>query len=278
MRPRIVAFLEGWSGTGLLVPDYALLLAVGIVLTVALTVERAERSGLDPGQAFRVCLVTIGAALVSSRLYVVAQHWDWYRASLADVLWSWDGGVASYGAYVGGALGAIAAARWQRLAPSRFLDACGPAVPLLIVLGRVGCFLGGCCHGQISDVPWAVRFPEGSDAYVLHLEHGLVGRGDALSLPVHPTQLYEAGWAVVLFSVLAWYDKRRRHDGTSFAWLFVLYPVGRFLIEFLRGDGAAPGLSPAQRFSLVAVCLAGGYLLTRSREPRAASLRAQTSP
>ncbi|MGB8510944.1 MAG: prolipoprotein diacylglyceryl transferase [Pyrinomonadaceae bacterium] len=261
-----------WSGTGFFVPDYALMLSIAIVFGVALCLREAERAGYETGRIFRACLIAICSAFVSARLYVVIQDRDYYGTHVSEIFQFWKGGLASYGAYAGGVLAAVFAARWQRLTVAKFLDCCAPAIALAMVFGRLGCFLNGCCHGRISHLPWAVRFPSDSDPYLAQLGRGLIDSSQTLSLPVHPTQLYEAFYALLLFLFLTWYRKRQKFDGELFALLFALYPLGRFVNEIFRDDerGIIFGISLPQFFSLVSIVIAVSFLLAKNQRWRAA--------
>ena len=86
------------------------------------------------------------------------------------------------------------------------------------VFGRIGCFLNGCCYGKVCDLSWAVKFP-------------------GLAYAVHPTQLYEALYDLVLFFFLNYRRKQPHFDGQISLLYFALYGMGRYLIEFLREPG-----------------------------------------
>lgn len=266
MRPRIVNFFEAIVGTGVFIPDYAFLYSIAIVLGIYMAIRQAEKAGLDIKKAFRVCLITVGFALIAARGYVVLRHPDYYMHQPLEIFKYWKGGIASFGAYMGGGIAAIAAAKWQRLSTLRFLDCCAPSVALAISLGRLGCFLNGCCYGRISNLPWALRFPEGSGPYYAQLHEGLIGPHQ-LSLAVHPTQLYEAIYGLILFCVVILYRKYQRHDGELAALVSILYPLGRFFNEFLRTDdrGCVYILSLPQFFSVIVVILAVSFLVMKNR-------------
>ncbi len=267
MRPRFVQLFETALGTGVFVPDYALLQAVSIVLGIYLAVHTAARNGLDAEKVFRTCLLTVAGALIGARLYIVLRHAGYYSAHLVETLFFWQGGTASVGAYLGGGVAAMAVAKWQNLPASKFYDASAPSVALAIALGRVGCFVNGCCFGRVSELPWALRFPEGSGPYFAQLRAGLIAP-HALSLPVHPTQLYEALYAFSLFFILLAYKKYQKRDGQLIALLAILYPLGRFLNEFLRGDdrGSVLGLSLPQIFSIVMLIVGVSLMIWKNRE------------
>lgn len=269
MRDRLAAYFDEWAGIGLLVPEYYLLYAVAVVLGMYLAVREAERDGLNPVSVFRAGLVIVAAAMVGARLFVVAQYWGYYRLHLSELMKIWEGGTASTGAYVGGLLAAFGAAAWYRLPTARFFDCCAPAAAMAIVLGRIGCFLNGCCYGSRSGLPWAVSFPAGAGPYHDHMEAGLISAGQA-ALPVHPTQLYEAFYGLGIFVLLLLLKRAQKEDGTLTAFLFLAYSFGRFFNEFLRGDerGAVGFFSAPQLLALVMILASGSFFVARRTRMR----------
>jgi phosphatidylglycerol:prolipoprotein diacylglycerol transferase len=267
MGSRIAAYLDTLFGAGWIVPDFGIIHAVAILLGAWLAIREAERRGFDAGRVFRIGMITVAAALVGSRLFIVVQYADWFIEHPLDVFAWWKWGTASSGAYIGGMAGALIACRWQRFPAARFLDLAAPSVLLAIGLGRIGCFLNGCCYGTLCNHPWGVRFPEGSGAHEAHLAEGLIDAG-GLSLAVHPTQLYEALYAFLLFGIIIAYRHRRRREGELIALTFLLYPIGRFLNEFLRADerGSVGIVSFPQALALAAM-IASAIFLLKSAPP-----------
>ena len=255
MRPSLIGFVE----------SYGALLAVAFVLGFYLMLHEAERKGLDRSRVYWIGIATAALGLVAARAYVVVTHAPEYAGHPVDALLIWKGGTGSTGMYVGGLLGSVAAARWLAVPVGALLDGYAPSAALGVAIGRVACFLNGCCYGNISDAPLAVRFPPGSAPQVAHAAAGLVAEG-AASLPVQPVQLYEAAYGLVLFAILWHYRRVPRRDGALMALFFLLYPLGRFFTEFLRGDPRTwvGPLSVPQVFSIAAALVAGGFLL-RSR-------------
>jgi phosphatidylglycerol:prolipoprotein diacylglycerol transferase len=134
-----------------------------------------------------------------------------------------------------------------------------------VAVVRVGCFLGGCCFGDVcghadrlaalgdpslrvqlqrlpflsgEGVPTAVRFPAGSLVHQQHLALGLVEPGAAASLPVHPVQLYEAGAVLLLALLLVRARPRLRQQGGEALAALGGYALIAFLLELLRADNA----------------------------------------
>ena len=130
--------------------------------------------------------------------------------STGDLFRTWEGGNVFYGCILGGLTGSIL--YWFRR-PFPFLrmcDAAAPAVAIGAAVGRIGCFLNGCCHGAVCDLPWAVRFPAGSHAWVRQLNAGLIAtRGRALPAGPSDAALFGRG-RVCSCSACCWLYARRR--------------------------------------------------------------------
>ena len=123
-----------------------------------------------------------------------------------------------------------------------------------VSIGRLGCFLNGDDFGTRSILPWAVAFGLGTEAYDDHLSRGWIAPGDALSLSVHPVQIYASLFALVLFAVFS--SWRPGKAGLRLAAFLVVYGVGRFLDQFLRGDFAVV-LGPFSLTQVISVVLIG---------------------
>jgi len=254
MRPLVVAWLARHGLPGWLAPDYFQLASIATLVGSALALHLAARDGASRRHtAYAIAAAYVGA-LCGGYLFEALRA---VPAAVAAASWRpvLHPGRAAYG----GLLFAIGAAALylrrarQPLAP--FFDRVAIGVGLTFALVRTGCFLAGCDFGLPTAHAWGVRFPPGSLAAIDHARRGFVPRG-ASSLPVHPTQLYEVavGLLAALFSAIP--VLRGRRDGRAFATFLVTYAVGRFVLEFFRGDpdrGLALGLSTAQWVSVAIV-------------------------
>jgi phosphatidylglycerol:prolipoprotein diacylglycerol transferase len=185
----------------------------------------------------------------------------------------WSGGLVWYGGVLGAGLGVLWLIRKEGLPLSKTLDMFGLVLPVGLFFGRVGCFLGGCCFGVHSET-FGVSFPPGSPASEQQWREGLLPSIAQPSLPVHPTQLYEAGGALAIAALCAlWAYPRKRFDGQVFVLSMGAYAVLRFLLEFLRADdrGALLGLSTSQWIGFA--ILVGLWFLYRRFERGAAARR-----
>lgn len=237
---------------GFPIHGFSLMLLLACFGGFGLTAWRARREGLDPESVFGLATWLIGGGFLGARAMYLAQHPETVQHPW-DVLKVWQGGIVFYGCIAGGLTGSIV--YWARHPfPFRAMaDAVAPALALGIALGRLGCFLNGCCFGAVSHLPLTVEFPAGSPAWLRHVEHAWISPATTRSLGVHPTQLYAALDGLLLLALLSVYYPRRRRDGEVMALLMVTYPVTRFLNESLRGDEGAvfAGLTMAQNISVV---------------------------
>jgi len=172
---------------------------------------------------------------VGAKLYWVIQYGTWED-------WKWlsfllNGGMVFLGGLFGGIFMVVLYLRWVGAPILPVADLVSPYLALAHGIARVGCFLNGCCWGSRTCLPWGVCYPRsGWGAYRQQLDAGLLSSGAKVSLPVHPVQLYETVFLWVLFGLLLWAYPRRKRHGDLFLGYLVLYGLGRFLLETLRGD------------------------------------------
>jgi phosphatidylglycerol:prolipoprotein diacylglycerol transferase len=139
----------------------------------------------------------------------------------------------------------------------RTCDVFAPGLALGHAFGRVGCFAAGCCYGRETHVAWAVTFRN-------PLANEIVGT--PLNIPLHPTQLYEMVLELCNCLFLVWLIRRKKFEGEIIGTYMIIYGVGRYFIEFFRGDpGRGEFLGWMSSTQAIAICLviAGGLLWMR---------------
>jgi phosphatidylglycerol:prolipoprotein diacylglycerol transferase len=193
----------------------------------------------------------------------------------------WKGGLTYYGGFLLSVPSGIAFLHYCRMPVMRVVDGTGFVIPLGLAWGRIGCWFNGCCFGVITDSKWGISFPAMSQASKQQFEQGQLASIGLESLPVHPTQLYEAVFSLAIAALCYfWVERNKRFLGQTFMTFVVLYALGRFVEEFFRDDdrGAILGLSTSQIVGLVTAAIAGGaifYFAARAKA-RAAELDAAT--
>jgi phosphatidylglycerol---prolipoprotein diacylglyceryl transferase len=256
-------------GLGFAVHSFSVMLLLACFGALYLTAWRARREGLDVEDVYDLSIWLLTGGLIGARAFFLVQHRETVH-QVWDVFKVWQGGIVFYGCIAGGLIGSMIFWARRRFPFWPMADAVATALAVGIALGRLGCWLNGCCYGAVSEAPWAVTFPAGSPAWLHHVHDGLIPPTAARSLPVYPTQLMAAFDGLVLLGLLTAYYPRRRRDGEVMALLMVAYPILRFLNEGLRGDEGPvlAGLTIAQVIS--AMLLPCGLItwLYLSRQPR----------
>lgn len=214
--------------------SYGLSIALGVLLSLFLMKRRALKEGvLKPEEVFDMAFGILVWGFLGARLFYVAQNLAYYAAEPLKIFAVWEGGLIFYGGAIAAFLGLGLMARKKKWPFWKILDFVVPYGALTHAFGRIGCFLNGCCFGKACELPWAVRFPE-------------------LPYAVHPTQLYEAFYDLVLFAFLIQRGKRVRFEGEISLLYLLLYGMGRYAIEFLREPGWMwMGLTSNQWISVV---------------------------
>ena len=239
---------------------YGLMIVIGFLLAASLANREARRRGL-PDFVFDMGFVMLFCGIMGGRLFYYIQFYQeqFSHRSFLAFFKIWEGGLVFYGGGIGGFLGALLYLRSKRFPMAECLDTTAPFVPIGMGFGRLGCLLNGCCYGKIcsGDFIFGLSFPAESEVFKAQVRENLVP-GDGLApFPVYPVQLYEAAYDFLLFALLLWYSRSPAPRMTVFPLLFVLYGIGRFSLEFLRGDNAGVflNLTISQTISLVMVAV-----------------------
>jgi phosphatidylglycerol:prolipoprotein diacylglycerol transferase len=154
------------------VPGYGLMLMIGLFVSIWWAARRAMKSGANPDVILNCGFIAIIAGVVGSRAMYVIHYWNEQFANRGDFLQTaWavinvsKGGLEFYGGLILTAIAVLVWLRvWEKVSIRWYLDIIAPSAALGLAIGRIGCFLNGCCFGSTSDLPWAVRFPFGSNA------------------------------------------------------------------------------------------------------------------
>jgi len=267
------------------------MMVIGFLAAVWMIRRLSKNITPDPQMITNASLYSLVAGVIGARIFFVIHYFSEFRGNLLSVFAIWKGGLE----LLGGVLAAIAVIffylRYYKLPVREYLDILAIGLMLALMFGRIGCILNGCCYGEPSDVPWAIRFPYDSLAYQSqvypdakrerseaqmqlpaeyfmmveengHMYRSLVPfeqlteqqqkevtQGQYRCMPIHPTQVYSSASACIVFAMLYLFWKRNKkwqiqggskkifiHPGSTFAMMFVLYPIARFLLEYVRDD------------------------------------------
>ena len=268
MHPILFKLDLPWLGERT-IGTFGVMVMLGVIAGSLWLARALKRLGVtDRDAASDLVTAAVITGLLGARWTYLAIHPDALQSPI-DLIALWKGGIVSYGGFFGGALGAIWGAKRRHVSVRLIGDALMPALFLGQAFGRIGCFLVGDDYGKPWDGPWAVTFPR--------IEGSLIPE-ELIGVPLHPSQLYLSLMNVLIFLSMAWLFRRRRWDGQVLVTTMMLYAVGRFLVEFTRGDDAARGvydnLSTAQWWSLATFAVGALlWLRWRARAAPATPLR-----
>lgn len=252
---------------------YMIMTLAGIFTVLWYSYHTAEKRGLDEFQMEYALLFGMGGALLGAHIlhgftdfplmletfhnFFNLPTWRERLESLIPVF----GGAVFYGGLIGGLIAGYLYFRHTRVELEPYADIAAVSIPMFHTFGRIGCFLSGCCYG----IPW---------------EHGVTYTcspiPSANGVARFPVQLVEASLNLILCLVLMGLLKRGKLKGHLLHLYLMVYPVYRFLLEFLRGDeyrGFLFGLSTSQLISLVILVVVGIDWISAARQQKAGADR-----
>jgi phosphatidylglycerol---prolipoprotein diacylglyceryl transferase len=265
--------------------SYSACMLVAFLAGYLLARWRAVRLGISGRHIDNVVLLIPPISLFGARFF----SWLFYQPAgtgFVEGMTMDGGGLVFYGGLVFGALTVVVYTLARRLPLREMVDPVAAPVVLGLAIGRVGCFLAGCCWGDLCadertvasiqdprvsykvhtfatvsppGFPLAVQFPSHSSAHQQHVRLKLIAQEAPRSLPVHPVQLYEAALALFLAFLLHRNFHKRRRPGDVFWAMLIGYGLIRFGVEFFRADNSAAywGLTISQAISIAFVTVGG---------------------
>lgn len=240
---------------------------IGMVTCFFIQRKFGREIGLTSEQILSLWVYGGIGAVAGARALHVLVNWSWYAPNPLSAIAFWDGGMVYIGGVTGALLVAIVYALFTHLTLRAF-DVLALGIALTQGIGRIGCFLAGCCYGMHTDLPIGVRYGEGSIAYYTMMQTGELAPGAATTMPLHPTQLYEALACFLIGSILLfWYRKKTPRPGIIICAYFAMYSFARFFLEMIRNDPERQfyyGLSTSQLagIALTTVALIAAALFT----------------
>ncbi len=230
--------------------SYGVLMALAVFLAYFLVKWRNKTLKVATDEDisdFYVWLILTGIA--GARLAYVLLHFSEYSSNILSIFNLRAGGLALHGALIAGVFVFIYFAKKRKISPMKLLDLFAPSVLLGIAVGRIGCFMNGCCLG--------VEAPAGI---------GVIFADAGYTMPRYPTQIYEMILDFVAIFVLLYWEKHKRFEGEVMIGAFSLYSVIRFILEMFRESPPRFfGLSIAQYLSIFLFFLTLVWIL-KSRE------------
>ena len=220
---------------------YGLMIAIGFIVALIVGALRARRRGMNQNHVYNIGIIAIVFGFVGAKLLYCAVA---FRSFIAD---PWliisGGGFVFYGGVIVGIIAVLIYCKIRKIKFLDYFDLLAPSVSLAQGFGRIGCFLAGCCYGKPTNSIFGVVFPQGAIA--------------PAGVKLIPTELISSAGDFIIALVLLLVARKKRLPGNIGGLYLILYSVGRFLIEFLRGDprGFIGALSTSQFISIFTLIL-----------------------
>jgi len=220
----------------IVVYSYGAMVALGFGLAILLIFQNAPRFNLDKNKMLDMSILALLGGIIGGRALFVALNINYYLSRPMEIFELSRGGLVWYGGFLLGFTAVMLYITRHRLKAWDILDLIAPYLALAQSVGRIGCYLNGCCYGtKVSDLyPFGVIFPNTTTFR-------------------HPVQLYSSLALLAIFVILSIWQEWRRFGGEIFLGYCILYSVKRFILEFYRGDNpkVAFDLTLSQNISVV---------------------------
>lgn len=232
-------------GDQILLPSWILTLSLSLSISLVWLYFRAGRRKIPRPEAIDVALSMMVGAVFGGRLFhVLYEQPAYYWEHPLRVFYIWEGGMVFFGALIGALLFAALWTRRGKIDQLKLADLFAPILAFTYAMGRIGCFLNGCCYGKRCDLPWAANFPH-------HHELGIE------VFPRHPTQLYATAWEILVLLLLLFLERKSRRPGVIFSIWLTLHGVGRLLMEQFRDDDRGAAIFSLSIGSWISLILIG---------------------
>jgi phosphatidylglycerol:prolipoprotein diacylglycerol transferase len=233
---------------------YGIMVALAVVVVVLWTMREVRRgANLSYDTILTAALIGIPSGVIISRLLHVLDRWDFYSQN-PGLIFGFEG-LTIWGAVLGATLGIWIYSKFSNFKFGYFADLVAPGVILAQAVGRVGCTLNGCCYGTETSLPWGIVYTN-PQSYA------------PLGVAVHPTQIYEIIYLLIIFGVIFKLRGRFKPDGSLFLIYLSIYSLWRVGIDFLRDYETPPlifGLHQAQIIGIIVLAIAVPMLALRTR-------------
>ena len=272
--------LSGFTIFGINIRFYGLIISAGFIFAYLLSTVEAKRTGQDKELYLDLLLALVIPSILGARIYYILFNLKEFVSDgkgffdvIKDMINIRNGGLAIYGGLIAGAITIFIFGKKKKVSPLLILDTITMGILLGQIMGRWGNFFNREVFGRYTSGAFRMAIPVGyySDAFLKYLtDSGIVTKqmlenqeivNGVSCITVHPTFLYESLWNLLILAfIFFWYRKRKRFNGEIFTIYFLLYGIGRFIIEGIRTDSLMVG--PLKVSQVVAVaCVVGAIVI-----------------
>jgi len=244
---------------GITIHTYGFLVALAYLVALAWVSRESKIQGLDSAKATDLSFYVILSAIIGSRLlHVLISERERFFENPLIFFKIWEGGLVFYGGLIVSLIVAVWYIRRNHLYFWSYGDVFAPAISLGHAIGRLGCFMAGCCHGREIgyDAWYGVIFPANPNSFA------------PTGIPLYPTQLMEVIGEFLTFALLLIIRRKKRFEGQLLATYLIAYALLRGFVEYFRGDYIRgfiidPWLSTSQFISIIMLLIGLGIYIKR---------------
>lgn len=240
---------------------YGAMMATAFLVCYFILRKEIKRIGDDPDFASNILFRAVIGGIVGAKVFYLLENFSSVLEDPIGMIFS-GAGLVFHGGLIGGTIAVVALIKKTKRPLGMYADIIGPILLIGQAIGRIGCFSAGCCHGMVCNSFVGVRFPGGSPASFHQFQQGLLESSSLQSLPVYPTQLFEAGFNIIFFFILTKLIRPRlRKYGSTFSIYLIAAGTERFFLEFIRVNPKVLFGLTIYQFSSLALILAGIIIL-----------------
>ena len=214
--------------------SFGLMMALSFLTGYLILSWEVKRRENDPKIASDLIFWGAVGGIIGAKLFSIFENFHDLLNDPIHTLFSGSGFVF-HGGLLGGTIAVTTLLYLRKKSIGSYADIIGPVILLGQGIGRVGCLMAGCCHGDVTNCGWGIHYPAGSQASFHQYHEHLLDSAFMQSLPVHPTPLYETIFNVLMFFiVIKLIRPRLKYKGSTFALVVMIAGIERFLLEFIR--------------------------------------------
>lgn len=224
---------------------YGLMIATGVLAGWGVAEYRARKLKADAEHVFFLMLWCLLGGFLGAKILFWITEWEEIVSDPGFIFWTMADGFVVYGGILGGIFAGWLYCRIKKIRFLEYFDLMIPSVALAQGFGRIGCLLAGCCYGRETKGWPSITFHDSDFA--------------PNDIALVPTQIYSSILDFMHFAVLLYIACHKKADGQVAAWYMILYSIGRFILEFFRGDliRGSVGIFSTSQFISIFIFAAG---------------------